>query len=115
MPVDDSTHAREVLVFALDKHADAEITGVHIISPIAVIGVFNSAAWDDRMLERERKQPTIDDALTDLVIQLNVTRSHVVKWGSTSSTVGRVAAGKCVHRDGFEGPISSSHELPQRR
>jgi nucleotide-binding universal stress UspA family protein len=54
--VDDSTRARNALEFVLDEHADAEITVLHVISPIAVAAVSEPSVWDDQLAERTREE-----------------------------------------------------------
>jgi nucleotide-binding universal stress UspA family protein len=56
VPVDDSKRAREAFEFALDEHADAEITVLHVISPTTVIAVSEPSVWDDQLAEQTQRE-----------------------------------------------------------
>jgi nucleotide-binding universal stress UspA family protein len=56
VPVDDSTRAREAFEFALEEHAGAEITALHVIGPTNVVSVTEPSVWDDELRERVREE-----------------------------------------------------------
>lgn len=89
VPIDDSTRAREAFEFALEEHAGAEITALHVIDPTTVVSVTEPSVWDDGLRERvqEEAKELLDELLEEAKARDKSVTAGIVHGGSVPRAI----------------------------